>query len=75
MFKLLPPMRLTCGDGDPLFLDSIRFLKRATDLEKDINLTIYNQYPHGFLSFGPMMKDSKTIISDAVKLIWELFNK
>ena len=63
------------GDKDPLYPESLKLLKKLVDLDKDINMIIYNEFPHGFLNFEFAITDAKICIDDTSKLIWELFNK
>lgn len=44
---------------DPILDDSVEFARRLRSLEKDVELYILEDLPHGFLSFHLVSQDSR----------------
>jgi hormone-sensitive lipase len=72
MLSKLPPVRIITGSIDPLHDDSWRLLHRMQALEKDVKMIVYDNMPHGFMSFD-QIEEHKTVVDDSCKVLAELF--
>jgi len=54
-----PPTRIFVGNADPFHDDCCRLAERLAELNKDVKLTVYDTFPHGFLQFDNPPKGHK----------------
>ncbi|XP_053409256.1 hormone-sensitive lipase-like [Mercenaria mercenaria] len=50
--RRLPPVHLTACHFDPLLDDSVMFAKKLSKLGRSVSLKVFDNLPHGFLSFS-----------------------
>lgn len=51
LLQKFPPTCIHVGTADPLYDDSIQLAKRLVFLKRPVRLTMYENLPHGYLSF------------------------
>lgn len=51
ILQRFPPTRLMVGTNDPLLDQCIEFAERLRHLDRNVDLQVYPQFGHGFLSF------------------------
>jgi len=59
MLKHLPPVDLLACTLDPILDDSVEFARKLRSLEKDVELYILEDLPHGFLSFHLVSQEAR----------------
>lgn len=59
MLRTLPPIDLVACSLDPILDDSVEFARRLRSLEKDVELYILEDLPHGFLSFHLVSQEAR----------------
>jgi len=74
MLERLPPMRIITGNSDPLHDDNWRLLHRMQALEKNVKMIVYDNMPHGFMSFD-QIEDYQVVVDGTCKALEELFHK
>lgn len=70
-------MRIFVGNADPFHDDCCRLAERLAELKKDVKLTIYDAFPHGFLQFDNPPKGNKycaTAIEEVGSALKELLS-
>jgi len=72
MLSKLPPVRIITGNIDPLHDDSWRLMHRMQALQKDVKMIVYDNMPHGFMSFD-QIEEHKTVVDGSCKVLEELF--
>lgn len=56
VLRLLPPIRMACGDKDILRDDCLRFLHRLVKVRHNIKMILYKELVHGYLNLDlPMV--------------------
>jgi len=77
LLEMLPPVRIMVGDRDPFHDDCWRFVDRLKKLNKDVQMTVYQELSHGFLgyAFPGAVSEAKKCISDAALMLLELLGK
>jgi hormone-sensitive lipase len=73
LLSKMPPIRVLSGTNDPLHDDIWKLLQRLQKLRKNVQYTIYDGLPHGFLTLDEIVGYDK-IIEESVDRIHELFN-
>ena len=63
VLKELPPIRIFGGTSDPLRDDSFYFMEKLLNLNKNISMTEFKYFPHGFLNY-----DIKLMMSEAAEI-------
>jgi len=67
----MPPLRIIAGSEDPLGDDNWRFLSKLKKLDKDAQLILYENLPHGYLSHQDF-EDYERFVKDTCDVIQEL---
>jgi hormone-sensitive lipase len=73
LLSKMPPIRIISGTNDPLHDDIWKLLQRLQKLRKNVQYTIYEGLPHGFLTLDEIIGYDK-IIDESVTRLRELFN-
>lgn len=72
ILSFMPPVRLFVGSSDPLRDDSLLFLKKLIELGRDVKLTEFKYFPHGFLNYDfpllmPEVAEANNIIIEEME--------
>ncbi|XP_047131744.1 hormone-sensitive lipase isoform X1 [Hydra vulgaris] len=59
LLKKLPPVTIVASALDPLFDDSVEFVRKMKSLNKSAELCIVDKLPHGFLNFQAFSNEAK----------------
>lgn len=74
LLKQLPPMKIFTVHLDPCLDDCVSFAKRVKNLGNDVNLTILDGLPHGFLNFSLVCKEAYDAAKQCAHQISDLFD-
>merc|ERR1712080_16528 len=55
----MPPVAILACSLDPLFDDSVDFIRKMQDLGKEAELYVLDQLPHGFLNFQVFSSEAR----------------
>ncbi|CEP02339.1 unnamed protein product (mitochondrion) [Plasmodiophora brassicae] len=77
ILQRFPPTRLMVGTNDPLLDQCIEFAERLRHLDRNVDLQVYPQFGHGFLSFDNLLvgiRQARTSIEQCNTWLRDLAN-
>lgn len=68
---MCPPSQASALDA--LLDDSVMFAKKLRDMGQPVSLTVMEDLPHGFLSLGPLAKETEVASEICVEQMRKIF--